>query len=114
NPSFIYPDSEFYPAKAEELVYNRKDAERAKALLAEAGYRDQEIVILTSADIASLQEVAVVMSEQLKAVGMPVRLDLLDWPGANARRNDPTTHNSFSTGYAIQPLLGPFQYQRLV
>jgi peptide/nickel transport system substrate-binding protein len=114
NPSFVYPDSEFYPANADQLVYDRNDVERAKALLAEAGYRDEEIVILTSADISSLQEVAVVISEQLKAIGMPVRLDVLDWPGANARRNDPTTHNLFSTGYAIQPLLGPFQYQRLV
>lgn len=114
NPSLVYKDSEFYPSKADQLVYNQKDTARAKALLAEAGYRDEEIVILTSADIPSLQEVAVVMSEQLKAAGMKVRLDVLDWPGANARRNDPRTHNLFSTSYAIQPLLGPFQYQRLV
>ncbi|MBN8901515.1 MAG: hypothetical protein BGP06_11745 [Rhizobiales bacterium 65-9] len=114
NPSFVYKDSEFYPANASDLVYNRKDQARAKALLAEAGYKDEELVILTSGDIPSLREVAVVMSEQLKAVGMKVRLDVMDWPGANARRNDPTTHNLFSTAYAIQPLLGPFQYQRLV
>jgi peptide/nickel transport system substrate-binding protein len=114
NPSLVYRDSEFYPARAGELVYNRKDAARAKALLKEAGYGGEELVILTSGDLPSLQEVAVVMSEQLKAVGMKTRLDVLDWPGANARRNDPTTHNLFSTSYAIQPLLGPFQYQRLI
>lgn len=83
-------------------------------MLAEAGYRGEEIVILTSGDLPSLKEVAVVMSEQLKAAGMKTRLDVLDWPGANARRNDPTMHNLFSTSFAIQPLLGPFQYQRLV
>lgn len=114
NPSFVYPNSEFYPANAEDLVYNANDPDRAKALLAEAGYNGEELVILTSSDIASLEEVAVVMGEQLKSIGMQVRLDVLDWPGANARRTDPTTHNMFSTAYAIQPLLGPFQYQRLV
>lgn len=114
NPSFIYPTSEFYPANAAQLVYNAKDRDGARALLREAGYSGQELVILTSADIASLQEVAVVISEQLKSIGMTVRLDVMDWPGANARRTDPTTHNLFSTAYAIQPLLGPFQYQRLV
>jgi peptide/nickel transport system substrate-binding protein len=114
SPAFVYPDSEFYPARAKDLIYNRKDGARAKALLKEAGYDGEEIVILTSADIPSLKEVAVVISEQIKAVGMKVRLDVLDWPGANARRNDPTTHNMFSTSYAIQPLLGPFQYQRLI
>ncbi|MBS7707442.1 ABC transporter substrate-binding protein [Chelatococcus asaccharovorans] len=113
NPSFVYKDSEFYPAEANRLIYNQNDPARAKALLAEAGYRGEEIVILTSGDIPSLQEVAVVIAEQLKSAGMKVRLDVLDWPGANARRNDPTTHNLFSTAYAIQPLLGPFQYQRL-
>lgn len=114
NPSFVYPTSEFYPADAEDLVYNANDVEGARALLKEAGYNGEELVILTSSDIASLEEVAVVMSEQLKSIGMNVKLNVLDWPGANAQRADPTTHNMFSTAYAIQPLLGPFQYQRLV
>jgi peptide/nickel transport system substrate-binding protein len=114
NPSFIYPDNAFYPKDASKLVYNAKNAEKAKALLKEAGYKGEELVILTSSDIASLKEVAVVVGEQLKSIGMKVRIDVLDWPAANARRNDPKTHNLFSTSYAIQPLLGPFQYQRLV
>lgn len=114
NPSFVYPTSEFYPSNDSDLVYNANDRDGARALLQEAGYDGEELVILTSSDIPSLEEVAVVMSEQLRSIGMNVRLDVLDWPGANARRADPTTHNMFSTAYAIQPLLGPFQYQRLV
>jgi peptide/nickel transport system substrate-binding protein len=114
NPSFVYPGSEYYPRNADKLIYNAADSDRAKALLKEANYKGEEIVILSSSDIASLKEVAVVMSEQLKAAGMKTRIDILDWPGANARRSDPTSHNLFSTAYAIQPLLGPFQYQRLM
>lgn len=114
NPSFVYPDSPFYPADPDQLVYNEANAERAKALLEEAGYNGQEVVLLTSSDIASLQEAAVVMAEQIKSIGIPVQMKVLDWPGANAMRADPTSYNMFSTAYAIQPMLGPFQYQRLV
>lgn len=114
NPSFVYPDSEFYPAKADQLIYNENDADKAKALLEEAGYGGEELVLLTSSDIASLKEAAVVMAEQIKAIGIPVELKVLDWPGANAMREDPTSFNIFSTAYAIQPMLGPFQYQRLI
>lgn len=114
NPSFVYPDSEFYPRDLDRLVYNVSDADRAKALLQEAGYQGQEVVLLTSSDIVSLQEAAVVMAEQIKSIGIPVRVQVLDWPGANAMRADPTAYNMFSTAYAIQPMLGPFQYQRLV
>ena len=114
NPSFVYPDSEYYPGNVDRLVYNVSDADRAKALLQEAGYKGEEVVILTSSDIVSLQEAAVVMSEQIKSIGIPVRVQVLDWPGANAMRADPTAYNMFSTAYAIQPMLGPIQYQRLV
>lgn len=114
NPSFVYPGSEYYPTDIDRLVYNVADADRAKALLQEAGYKGEEVVILTSSDIVSLREAAVVMAEQIKSIGIPVRVQVLDWPGANALRADPTTHNMFSTAFAIQPMLGPFQYQRLV
>lgn len=114
NPSFVYPDSQYYPAKADELIYNRADTEKAKALLKEAGYKGEELVMLTSSDIASLKEAAVVMAEQIKAIGIPVKVEVLDWPGANARRADPKAYNLFSTAFAIQPMLGPFQYQRLI
>ncbi len=114
NPAFVYPDSEFYPANADSLVYNENNVDRAKALLKEANYQGEELVLLTSSDIASLKEAAVVMAEQIKEIGIPVKLEVLDWPGANAMRADPTAYNMFSTAYAIQPMLGPFQYQRLI
>jgi peptide/nickel transport system substrate-binding protein len=112
NPCWIFADNKFYPKDTSKLVYNIADADRAKALLQQAGYKGEEIVLLTSADIAGLKEVAVVASEEMKSVGINVRMDVLDWPGMTARRNDPTTHNLFSSGYGIQPLLGPFEYRR--
>lgn len=114
NPSFVYPENEFYPKRAKNLIYNVHDADRAKALLKQSGYKGEELILLTSADIASLKEVGVAAAEQLKSIGLNVRLEVLDWPGATARRTDPKSHNLFSSAYAIQPILGPFQYQRLV
>src|SRR3546814_11074885 len=101
NPSFVYPDSEYYPAKANELVYDARNPERAKALLEEAGYKGEEVVILTSSDIASLQEAAVVLAAQIKSIGLPVRLDVLDCQGANARREAKPSYNPYSPASAI-------------
>jgi len=112
NPCWIFKDNKFYPKDTARLVYNLADENRARALLKQAGYNGEEIVMLTSADIAGLKEAAVVASEEMKSVGMNVRMDVFDWPGMTARRTDPTTHNLFSSGYGIQPLLGPFEYRR--
>jgi peptide/nickel transport system substrate-binding protein len=112
NPCWIFADNKFYPKDTSKLVYNMGDQDRAKALLKQAGYKGEEIIMLTSADIVGLKEAAVVASEEMKAAGMNVRMDVFDWPGMTARRTDPTTHNLFSSGYGIQPLLGPFEYRR--
>ena len=112
NPCWIFKGNKFYPKDTSRLVYNLADEDRAKALLKQAGYNGEQIIMLTSADIAGLKEAAVVASEEMKSIGMNVRMDVFDWPGMTARRTDPTTHNLFSSGYAIQPLLGPFEYRR--
>lgn len=33
NPSFVYAENEFYPKRSKELIYNVRDADRAKAML---------------------------------------------------------------------------------
>jgi peptide/nickel transport system substrate-binding protein len=50
---------------------------------------------------------ALVVSEQLKAVGINTRLDVVDWPTSVQRQDkDKTGWNFFFTGYGTQPALG--------
>jgi peptide/nickel transport system substrate-binding protein len=55
----------------------------------------------------------VVMSEQLKALGIDLKLDVLDWPTMAARANTSEGWNLATTGFAIQPFVGPYSYLKL-
>jgi peptide/nickel transport system substrate-binding protein len=112
NPCWIYPDNQYYPKDAASLVYNIHDPARAKALLKQAGYKGEEIVMLTTADYTYMRDVAVVSSEQMKAIGLNVKLNVMDWPGMNARGHQPKGWNMYTTAFAIQPLLGPFEFHK--
>ena len=112
NPCWIYPDNAYYPKQASELVYNVHDPARAKALLQQSGYKGEELVLMATSDYPYMRDVAVVASEEMKAIGINVRLDVMDWPGMTARAQNPKGFNMYSSAYAIQPMLGPFEFLR--
>lgn len=55
------------------------DPEAAKALLAEAGYAGEEIVILTNQRYKSMYDTAVLSQAMLEANGINVRFEVMDW-----------------------------------
>jgi len=59
--------------------YNVNDPEKAKQLLQEAGYKGEEIVLMTNTTIDNMFKSAPVVQQQLKAIGMNVRLEVMDW-----------------------------------
>ena len=72
--------------------YSFQDKELAKKLFKEAGYNGEEIVLMTSKDYDHMYNGAIVVQEQLKNIGINVKLEVYDWPTFSDRRNDP---NSF-------------------
>ncbi|CAH1648507.1 Peptide/nickel transport system substrate-binding protein [Hyphomicrobiales bacterium] len=81
NPSFQFPGQTYYSEAGGEL-YNQNNPEKAKALLKEAGYKGEKVVLLTTRDIPRAYTTALVMSEQMKAAGINAELLVLDWPTA--------------------------------
>ncbi len=69
NVGFQYPGRSTYTDAGKE-TYNQHDAAKAKALLAQAGYKGEPVVILTNKDYTSRYNAAVVEAEQMKAVGI--------------------------------------------
>lgn len=62
------------------------DPDRAKQLLAEAGYPDGfSATLLTTSQYTFLQDTALSVQEDLKAVGIDVKLDAPDWSGRLAK-----------------------------
>lgn len=60
--------------------YYKVDAKQAQMLLKDVGYDGREIVMITSRDNSSNYNAAVMIQEQLRAIGLKVRLDVYDWP----------------------------------
>jgi peptide/nickel transport system substrate-binding protein len=107
NIGFQYPNQASYTEAGKE-TYNQHDAALAKKYLAEAGYKGEPVVLLTNKDYASMYNAALVMAEQLKAVGVNAQMRVLDWPSAVQTGHNPNGGwNYYFTGWASETALGP-------
>jgi peptide/nickel transport system substrate-binding protein len=106
NVGFQYPNQPSYTDAGKE-TYNLKNPKLAKEYLAKSGYKGEPLVLLTNKDYASMYNAALVMAEQLKAVGIKAELKVLDWPSSvNMMQKTTKDWNFFFTGYGTQPALG--------
>jgi len=105
NPSLQFPGTTYFSTAGGEL-YNQNNVERAKALLAEGGYNNEPVVLLTTQQITTMYNTALVMQAQLQAAGINAQLQVYDWPTALATSEKETTGWNFFfthwTGSAAQ------------
>jgi peptide/nickel transport system substrate-binding protein len=62
------------------------DPDKARALLAEAGYDGTPVVILQPTDIAILNSASLVTAQVLREAGMTVEMQAMDWSTLTSRR----------------------------
>lgn len=106
NPSFQYPGNPYYVLDGQQY-YNVHDPARARAMLQQSGYRNEQLVILTNSTFQSMYNAGVSVTEQLRAIGMNVRMDVMDWPTAQANQRNRETWNLWFTGQGTGPAVGP-------
>lgn len=107
NIGFQYPGYAAYSESGKEF-YNMKNPALAKRYLAEAGYKNEPIVLLTNKDYPAHYNAAVVMAEQLKAVGINATLRVLDWPTSiQTFEKESAGWNYFFTTWVIAVASGP-------
>jgi peptide/nickel transport system substrate-binding protein len=107
NVGFQYPNQPSFTDAGKE-TYNINNQQRARALLRESGYRNEPIVILTNRDYPPMYNSALVMEQQLKAVGINASLRVVDWPTSvqMSQRVNSTEWHFFHSGWGTQPALG--------
>jgi len=94
-----FPTSPYYSQAGKEH-YNQKNKDKAKRLLAEAGYKGEKVILLTNKDYTAMYNASLVMSEQMKAVGINAELLVHDWPAALDKSQKETSGwNYFYTGW---------------
>ena len=112
NYSLQYPGSTYYTEAGRDLL-NQHDPAKVKELLQEAGYKGEKVVLLTNKDYPALYNSAVVMAQQLNAVGINAQLLVQDWPSALAKSMKGTPDwNFFFTGWITYIAQGGMQTLR--
>ena len=112
NYSLQYPGSTYYTEAGRDLL-NQHNPEKAKALLKEAGYHGEKVVLLTNKDYPALYNTALVFAQQLQAVGINAQMLVLDWPTALAKSMKGTPDwNFFFTGWITYIAQGGMQTLR--
>lgn len=90
----------------------KPDLARARALLKESGYDGAKVVIMHPTDLASLSSLASVTAQALKAIGMNVEIQSMDWATLLSRyaKKDPVSQGGwsiFQTGFSNLDLMSP-------
>lgn len=69
-----------------DMIIN-SDVDRARELLEEAGYNDEQVVLLHATDIPTLNATPIVMAQQLRAAGFNVNVQSTDFMTMLSRRS---------------------------
>jgi peptide/nickel transport system substrate-binding protein len=106
NVGFQYPNQPDYTDAGKE-TYNIKDPSLAKQLLTQSGYGGEPVILLTNKDYPPMYNSALVMQQQLQAVGINAQMKVVDWPtSVQMSLVSDTSWNFFFTGWGTQPALG--------
>jgi peptide/nickel transport system substrate-binding protein len=106
NVGFQYPNQPDYTDAGKD-TYNIDNQALAKKYLAQSGYKGEPVILLTGKDYTPMYNSALVMQQQLQAVGINAQMKVVDWPtSVQMSMNDVKGWNFFFTGWGTQPALG--------
>lgn len=99
--SYMFKEqSDWYTEEGSEY-FNANDPERAKEILAEAGYDGEPFKLLVASDSQDFYKMAVVVKSQLEAAGMNCELLTYDWSTfVEIRNGEPDKYNAFITSFS--------------
>jgi peptide/nickel transport system substrate-binding protein len=67
-------------------LFDKTNLDKAKALIKEAGYKGEKIVVVSATDQSIVHSQALITTELLKSAGLNVQLDANDWGTLITRR----------------------------
>ena len=117
-PSYFTPGTPAYTTKGGEILEGPRKYDAAKALLKEAGYNGEKVVMLVPTDIAITKAEGDVANDLLGRIGINVDYQALDWGTVGARRAmknpiDKGGWNIFFTWHAGADCINPAPYTAL-
>lgn len=96
--SLAGPEWEFWYTEEGTELYDTRDVEKAKQLVAETEYDGSPLRWITTREQDYMYRSALVAQQQWAEAGINVELVVTDWPTVLANREDPDAYEIFSTG----------------
>ncbi len=117
-PGFFTPGTPLYTENGGERLKGKRDYDLAKKMLAEAGYKNEPIILLVATDLQITKAQGDVTADLLKKIGMNVQYQALDWGTVGQRRAskqppDKGGWNIFHTWSAGADCINPAPYTGL-
>lgn len=103
NHSLSIPEQVNWYSDAGKELYNQNNQEKAKELLAEAGYNGEKITIVAS-NIESHRFTGIGLQQQLEGLGMNVELETYEFATLLEYRNDPSNWDLYIVDLATEPV----------
>ena len=100
--SLLPPESIWFSEAGKEL-FNKKDLDKAKALVKESGYNGEPVRWLGPADREDYFATAVTGVQQLKNIGINAEVASMDWGAVVKARTQPEQYEIFNTGFSFSP-----------
>jgi peptide/nickel transport system substrate-binding protein len=97
-------------------AYRHPDLDKSRALLKEANYEGEPVVLIAGSDVPAYRQMSLLTADLLKKIGMNVDLQMIDWGTVTARRakKDPPSkggwnlfHTSANGAQLASPLTSP-------
>lgn len=102
-PSFM-PLGNVWNTDAGRGLYDTPDLERARRLVAEAGYQGEPIIWITTSEYDYMYKNALVAKEQWhEKLNLNVEVQVVDWATLNDLRAQPDAYDIFSTALTLKP-----------
>jgi peptide/nickel transport system substrate-binding protein len=86
-PSYFTCGTPRSSAAGSEALTGKRDVEKAKALVKEAGYKGEKVILMTATDQPIVHVQALVTQELLRKIGLNVELAASDWGTLITRRS---------------------------
>jgi len=99
-PGLFFPEQKGLFTTAGAEIYNHQNVEKARALVKEAGYRGEKIVVMSTKDYTWMNNLAQVLTPELQAVGFTVEPQVYDWATLLSRRAKQDLWDIFITGFS--------------
>jgi peptide/nickel transport system substrate-binding protein len=109
SPGLLFPGTKYYTDAGKEF-YNQKNPAKAKRLLAEMGYKGQEIVYIAAPDLQQGYKAAIVVAQQLKDVGINLKMESYDFGTAMGVRGQQDKWELFHTGQIPEATADPLPW----